>query len=210
MVQLTVSLPDRDYGHMGHVEIFARDDLMSTTTWIEGDCWIPTLGRAVICWADPLSSYKPQRFYCVSDGTDSDGDGRSDLYEAWVGHTASNVFNAVNADGDDLHDWLEMKVFGSLAQTGADDFDRDGLLNGEELISGSPDLPAVMISNPALADSDGEGISDFDELRVWNTDAMDPDTDCDGRDDASEVLGSPPTDPCNPDTIAPVVILAGG
>lgn len=207
LVELTISIP-AGFGHMGHIETFAKDNLL-LPGWSLADDWIPTYGSETVYWIDPVSSNKMQRFYLVSDGADTDGDGHSDRYEAWVGGTASNAFNSVNVDDDDLHDWLEMKVFGNLSQTGANDFDSDGLLNNEELIVVSVDQPAIMISNPALADSDGDGLNDFQERRVWNTDAMDPDTDNDGREDAAEVLGSPATDPNNSDTVSPTVVFAG-
>lgn len=209
MVELAIALPE-GFGHMGHIEIFCKDDLMSSSNWAEGDSWIPTYGIQSVFWTDPASSNKTQRFYLVTDGVDMDGDGHSDLYEAWVEGTDSNVFNVVNTDGDDLHDWLELKIFGDLSQTGTNDYDLDGLLNGEELVSVSANQPAIMISDPACYDSDNDGLNDFEERREWLTDPMVPDTDSDGRDDASEVLGSPRTDPNNPDTVAPVLVLAGG
>lgn len=208
-VTLTLSLPE-GFGHMHHIEIFAKDDLVYSPSWslpADGE-WIPTYGSQTVVWTDSESTNKTQRFYLVSDGADKDGDGHSDLYEAWEGNTLSNSFDLVNVDGDDLHDWLEWKIFGDLSQTGTDDFDGDGLLNNEELVSVSVDQPAIMFSDPSLCDSDGEGLNDFQERRVWNTDPMDPDTDGDGLDDAAEVLGAVPTDPKNPDTEVPGVVLS--
>ena len=207
LVELTISIP-AGFGHMGHIETFAKDNLI-LPGWSLADDWIPTYGRETVYWIDPVSSNKMQRFYLVSNGADMDGDFHSDLYEAWVGGTDSNAFNSVNVDGDDFHDWLEIKMFGDLSQAGTNDFDSDGLLNNEELIVVSVDQPAIMISNPALADSDGDGLNDYQERRVWNTDAMDPDTDNDGREDDAEVLGSPATDPNNSDTVSPTVVFAG-
>ncbi len=206
LVELAITIP-AGFGHMGHIETFTKDDLVYSPSWTSADDWIPTYGAEAVKWTDPASSNKMQRFYLVSNAADTDGDGHSDLYEAWVGGTDSNTFNSVNVDGDDLHDWLELKIFGDLSQTGADDFDSDGLLNNEELVvSGQT---ATMLSNPALADSDAEGLDDYQERRVLGTDAMDPDTDSDGRDDAAEVQGSPATDPHNPDTVVPVVAFLG-
>ncbi len=93
------------------------------------------------------------------------------------------------------------------------DFDRDGLLNREEEAAGT---------NPADADSDGDGLTDYQELRIHGTDPLywdsdrdvlsdyvevtryktDParrDSDGDGLDDQVELLDYQ-TDPLSPDT----------
>ena len=51
--------------------------------------------------------------------------------------------------------------------------------------------------NPMLIDTDGDGLSDFDEIHLYGTRPDQPDTDFDGLTDAEEVAG--PTDPLNPD-----------
>lgn len=48
-------------------------------------------------------------------------------------------------------------------------------------------------------DTDGDGLSDADEISVWGTDPYNPDTDGDGLTDGEEVLQYR-TDPLNPDT----------
>ena len=48
-------------------------------------------------------------------------------------------------------------------------------------------------------DSDGDGLSDYDEIHVYGTDPNNPDTDGDGLSDGEEVL-TYKTDPLNPDT----------
>lgn len=48
-------------------------------------------------------------------------------------------------------------------------------------------------------DSDGDGLSDYDEIYVYGTDPLDPDTDGDGLTDYEEVMVYG-TDPLNPDT----------
>lgn len=67
-----------------------------------------------------------------------------------------------------------------------------------ELDSDSDGDPDVTDPFPILADSDGDGLTDIDEINIYHTDPYDPDTDNDGLTDGEEVqLG---TDPLNPDT----------
>lgn len=54
-------------------------------------------------------------------------------------------------------------------------------------------------TNPLSADTDGDGLSDYDEIFVYETDPNNPDTDGDGLSDGDEVLVHG-TDPLNPDT----------
>lgn len=54
-------------------------------------------------------------------------------------------------------------------------------------------------TDPLDPDTDGDGLSDYDEINVYGTDPLNPDTDGDGLSDGDEVniYG---TDPLNPDT----------
>jgi TolB protein len=75
------------------------------------------------------------------------------------------------------------------ALSGQDDSDGDGLINSEELTLGT---------DPFLADTDSDGLSDGDEVRTYLTDPLVPDTDEDGLLDGEELRYA--TDPLNPDT----------
>ena len=95
------------------------------------------------------------------------------------------------------------------------DTDRDGILDGPELRGvnewacrtsprlvdsdgdGLTDIQEVR-TNPCRDDTDGDGLLDADELK-HGTDPLNPDTDRDGLNDGLEVL-SYNTDPLNPDT----------
>lgn len=54
-------------------------------------------------------------------------------------------------------------------------------------------------TDPLNPDTDGDGLSDYDEIYVYGTDPLNPDTDGDGLSDGDEVLIYG-TDPLNPDT----------
>lgn len=64
------------------------------------------------------------------------------------------------------------------------DQDNDGLSDQEEREAGS---------DPSKADSDGDGLTDAQEVRDYKTDPTKPDSDGDGASDANEVMGK--TDP---------------
>src|SRR5215207_8733928 len=59
------------------------------------------------------------------------------------------------------------------------DTDEDGLTD---------ELETAFGTDPLLADSDADGVSDRDETDLYGTDALDPDTDDDALDDAEELL----------------------
>ncbi|MBR9978082.1 MAG: hypothetical protein KFH87_08345 [Bacteroidetes bacterium] len=93
------------------------------------------------------------------------------------------------------------------------DFDNDGLSNEEEHLSGTNPYDAdtdgdgltdyeelqIYHTNPLYWDSDGDGLSDYLEVMRYGTDANDPDTDGDGLTDREETLRDG-TDPLSPDT----------
>jgi hypothetical protein len=71
-----------------------------------------------------------------------------------------------------------------------DDDDADGLNDGEERELGT---------DPALADTDGDGLRDGDEIRRYGSSPLSPDTDTDGLPDRDEILQWK-TDPRDNDT----------
>lgn len=67
------------------------------------------------------------------------------------------------------------------------DADQDGLNRDQELLYGT---------DPLSMDSDGDGLTDWEEIFLYATDPLDPDTDGDGFKDGVEVqYGSDPLDP---------------
>lgn len=142
---------------------------------------------------------------CLSPSlADSDGDGIDDKTE-WELQDFANFnpclpdtngdgildgdqYNGSDSDSDDdgLNDSWEMQYFGTLAYTGFDDLEPDGLTNNQEhpTYSGSVYYPGT---NPIVADTDSDGLGDALEYTTRvdsdpnnNLDPNDPDTDNDG------------------------------
>ncbi|MEW6536816.1 MAG: RHS repeat-associated core domain-containing protein [Candidatus Auribacterota bacterium] len=67
------------------------------------------------------------------------------------------------------------------------DIDYDGLTNNQEYLLGT---------NPCLADTDSDGLSDGQEVNTYHTNPLNPDTDFDGYPDNTD---PDPLDPNNPD-----------
>ncbi len=122
---------------------------------------------------------------------DSDDDGVSDYIEVEI--TKTSPHNA-DTDGDTISDYDEIvysqtspitKYTRGLSVTdAADDPDEDNLTNKEEINYGT---------NPQLADSDLDGINDYDELKIYNTNPNDDDSDDDYISDGDEIkLGLEP------------------
>ncbi len=129
-----------------------------------------------------------------------------------------------DSDGDGLDDTWELLYFPDLeTASGAGNNDADALTNAQEQAAGTdptdPDSDGdglsdsdevnLHSSDPTLADSDGDGIDDGDEVSAANghiTDPTDPDSDDDGFNDALEIAQG--TDPNNgadfPDTLLPL------
>ncbi|WP_049962871.1 dockerin type I repeat-containing protein [Ruminococcus sp. HUN007] len=122
---------------------------------------------------------------------DTDGDGLSDYVEKEIlktDHTKKDT------DGDGLDDYSEVyfcdtdPLLTDTGETGTKDSlkdaDGDKFTNSEEIKLGT---------SPALADTDEDGLGDYDEVIKYKTDPLKDDTDGDGLCDGSEVaLGLDP------------------
>lgn len=84
----------------------------------------------------------------------------------------------VDIDADGLPDWWEVAQFGNTSAGASTDDDADGLTNGEEY---------VFETSPLNADTDGDGLSDSEEVNVHGTSPLLSDTDGDELPDAWEV-----------------------
>jgi|GEM_PF-5756057 len=77
------------------------------------------------------------------------------IWRVDISDTKLDLFLLPDTDGDNLDDDWEMKYFHSLDQNSSTDYDRDGLLDGDEYrLSTLPDQP----------DSDGDGYYDGEEV----------------------------------------------
>ena len=123
--------------------------------------------------AEPTAEPAP-----VDDGTDTDGDGLTDVQEAALGTDPANP----DTDQDGITDGNEVNVWGSNPLD--IDSDDDTLYEDGELVYGTS------ILNP---DTDGDGLSDGDEVYLHETDPTNPDTDGDGFSDGWEIDNN--TDP---------------
>ncbi|WP_038161196.1 Ig-like domain-containing protein, partial [Verrucomicrobium sp. BvORR106] len=85
---------------------------------------------------------------------------------------------SVDTDSDGLSDAWETAHFGGLSQTGTGDGDGDGLNNLGEAAHGT---------DPGQTDSDGDGVSDGNEVTLHHSDPALADTDGDGIPDSYEI-----------------------
>jgi hypothetical protein len=85
-----------------------------------------------------------------------------------------------DSDGDGLLDVWEMTWFHDLTQDGTGDPDNDTCDNACEQYNGT---------NPLTGDSDGDGLTDNEEIFVYATDPKKVDTDGDGLKDGEEIKG---------------------
>lgn len=121
-------------------------------------------------------------------GVISDMDGESRPYGASYDIGADEF---IDTDADGLPDWWEQKYFGNLtAQSGTGDPDSDGLTNLREYAAGT---------NPNDSDTDGDGLSDSQEVDTYGTDPNSTDSDNDGVPDVDEV-NTYHTNPLNRDS----------
>ena len=108
-----------------------------------------------------------------SYNVDTDEDGLTDYQEYYITNTNPSVYDSV-IDG--------------VSDADAD-CDEDGLSNIYEIAIGT---------DPLLEDTDSDGLSDYEELYVYNTDPLVSDSDNDGLEDGAEIKLE--LDPTNPET----------
>jgi hypothetical protein len=179
---------------------------------------------------DGLTDYDELVFYedlhpCLNPfDSDTDGDGLEDGTEVTLYVTLPAIYDPctnpaiTDADRDGLSDTDEDSVY--LTDPLSRDTDTDGLNDGHEVYladgSGCPnpldpdsDDDGALDGNDtepcsggAPVDTDGDGLTDDDEIYIYGTDPLDDDSDDDGLLDGEEVdvavEGCP--DPLNPDS----------
>ncbi len=158
--------------------------------------------------SDGLADYIEYNIGTKINKIDTDEDGLSDYYEY---NTLGTDPTVVDTDGDGILDadedsdedglpnYYEFYVLYPLLLNSSyseenginpqDDYDQDGLTNIDEYLART---------NPGVADSDGDGLSDSSEVREYHTDASLYDTDGDGLGDGTEIING--LDPLIADT----------
>ena len=115
------------------------------------------------------------------------GDSLNDYWKTIFGYTKPHTLGGLtsgDSDQDGLPDSWETNWWGNLAQGATNDFDGDTISNWGEYLIGS---------NPKIQDTDGDGLTDGDEINVYFTDPRLADTDGDGwRDNVEIALGTDP------------------
>lgn len=83
----------------------------------------------------------------------------------------------LNSSGNAVDQVRQQEFNDALKKTSASDQDFDGLPDSEE---------AKYKTNPASADTDGDGLMDRQEIDIYKTDPLKADTDADGKSDGYE------------------------
>ncbi|MFT5109060.1 MAG: hypothetical protein ACI9UA_004706, partial [Pseudoalteromonas tetraodonis] len=97
-----------------------------------------------------------------------------------------DLSDPTDSDNDGMGDNWETFYFGDLGRDGSGDFDSDGLDDAYEWDEKT---------TPNNSDTDGDGLSDGQELNTYATDPLDGDSDGDGYSDGDEVTaGTNPND----------------
>ena len=134
------------------------------------DGWAPQNDRCVIAVRSNIDSGKWPRL-TLTDNVDQDADGLPDTWE---------ILYSLDPTDDGTLD----------PDQGPDgDPDFDLLTNTNELLAGT---------NPSLDDTDGDGLTDGDEVNIYFTDPLDFDSDDDYLSDGDEITNS--TDPLDIDS----------
>ncbi len=158
----------------------------------------------------------------ITTPTDTDSDGLYDMEELQLG---TDPFDA-DTDGDGLSDGSEVDTYGTDPL--CIDTDGDTMIDGWEITYsfdpldssdklGDPDNDQLLnyeeflaCSNPHVADTDGDGLSDYQEYHVYYTNPLNVDTDGDGYTDYYEINPPFTYDPSDPNDINSIPTVGGG
>lgn len=151
-------------------------------------------------WAEFVGTETEELSWTYDDWkflADTDEDGLPSLIEKEIG---SDQYNP-DSDGDLLLDGYEVLTLGTdplkpdtdgnEVSDYDEDFDTDGLSNGQEY---------ELTTKPYCKDTDRDALTDGDEVNIYSTDPLVVDTDSDGLDDGDEIyFDSDPNDPDSDD-----------
>ena len=132
---------------------------------------------------DGISDYDEARTY-YTDPTlpDTDKDGLTDYEEVIIYGTNATT---PDTDNDGAWDYEEIVLYGTDAENL--DTDSDGILDGDEISGVNITGIGTRKTNPLSNDTDGDGISDYEEVYKYHTDPTARDTDGDGLEDGKEL-----------------------
>jgi len=143
-------------------------------------------------WSELFDFSKPISTSCtvyarwvnITDTTDADGDCLTDAIEEFYGTNSL----LPDTDEDGLSDYIEIVVINydpmnkdtdnDSVLDGQEDYDKDGIDNKTEVDVGT---------SPAMADTDGDNLSDKVEIDTYKTNPIVADTDNDGANDGWEI-----------------------
>lgn len=144
---------------------------------------------------DKTDGEEEHRMLTWDEMEDTDGDGLPDAYETIIGTDP----NCADTDGDGLTDGYE------VLYSSTDPCDKYTMKNGVADGDLDPDEDSLTIlqeqthnTDPLYADTDGDGLTDGEELSRYGTDPLKYDTDGDGIGDGDEVVIG--LDPLTPST----------
>lgn len=115
---------------------------------------------------------------------DTDQDSLPDVIEYWLGSDPTSQ----DTDGDGLEDFHELFI--CLTDLTLSDTDGNGIMDGDEDFDGDHLTTLeehILGSHPLFADTDGDGLDDYYELKVSATDPNTKDTEQDGAEDQWEL-----------------------
>lgn len=113
-----------------------------------------------------------------ADSIDTDGDGLGDGTELSLGLNPERF----DTDGDGLGDGEEIRDY--ITDPKLSDTDGDGLRDGYEVANG---LNPLDRSDGLSLDTDGDGLTNYNEINIHGTNPDEPDTDFDGLPDGDEI-----------------------
>ncbi len=139
---------------------------------------------------DGLSDVQEQQLGTDQRNADTDKDGATDLVEV-LRQTDPKTFDEIKPDerpsfgtavaGTEASGVSEASAGGSASSqpsVTSDDADQDGLMREQELQLGT---------DPAVYDSDGDGVGDGQEVNTYRTNPQNRDSDADGYPDGDEI-----------------------
>ena len=139
------------------VDLFMSTNLMERRWTPLGSWTMPSETNVCVLTLSPfLAVFGGMAFFRFGLDFDTDADGLTDAYEAFVSLTDPNN---PDTDGDGLPDGWEVAYgLNPHVDDSAADFDDDGISNWREYELGT---------SPVAADTDGDGLSDREEVGWW-------------------------------------------